>query len=373
MLLIGVPCALVLLIFLSRGHRGRNVEPASSVAPRTSVISPSQPAIRTNHVNERLYGALSAASTNLLFAQGRHQSLAELRQILSAAPSSEVSTAIRQFLDSKADATTGLGFKINGAHFLDQAPTLRVFLLDYLEQIDPAAAASYARVILSSKDSPDEWAIALRGLAVSDSSADGRALLEQKFAELLQYEPWQQNPSPGYLEAFDTAVYTGGTNFIRSLSDLVRAKDNQAVAFAAYLTLDRLTISAPAATLSFLESDVTLMDGHEQTRANYFARADVRDSAQKQLLETYLLNPNLSAVELDKFVGLYPNENFMVSHNLLTSVVTPSHAMLVERDTDALRATQAWLADPRFERIRGPLQMIRLRLDQLLGQANGSN
>lgn len=97
-------------------------------------------------------------------------------------PKEAAVSAIRQYLDSKADATTHLGFKVGGGGWLDEAPTLRTFLLDELARLDPAAAADYARVILGGMDSPDEWAVALRDLAAGDSSADGRALLEQKTA-----------------------------------------------------------------------------------------------------------------------------------------------------------------------------------------------
>src|ERR1035438_5614721 len=124
--------------------------------------------------------------------------------------------------------------------------------MDYLGQIDPVAAAEYARVILSSKDSPDEWAVALRNLAAGDPSADGRALLQQKTGEMLEYQPWQQNPSTGYLEAFDVAVYLGGTGLVPALTELVRKQDNPAVAHAAYLALDRLAINEPAALLGAL-------------------------------------------------------------------------------------------------------------------------
>ncbi|HVM47900.1 MAG TPA: hypothetical protein VMU04_07725, partial [Candidatus Acidoferrum sp.] len=62
-----------------------------------------------------------------------------LRKGLAAAPVPEAVTAIRRFLDSKADTPTGLGFKLAGKGALASAPTLRTFLLDYLGQADPAA------------------------------------------------------------------------------------------------------------------------------------------------------------------------------------------------------------------------------------------
>jgi hypothetical protein len=296
--------------------------------------------------------------------------LAELRAALAAMSTNEAIAEIRRFLDSRADASTRLGFKIAASGGLEEAPTLRTFLLDQMARLDPAAAAEYAKVILASKDSPDEWAVALRNLARGDTSVTGREMLEQKAGEMLQYRPWQQDPSVGFLEAFDVAVYLGGTNLIPTLSNLVRQQDNPAAAHASFLALDRLTISDATAVLSALMASPETMEGREITRANYFARADVRDPAQRQVIEDYLLNPALSAPELEKFAGLYPNANYMVSHNLLTPVVTPDHESLAARDVEALRVVRQWIEDPKFARVKPQLEAVQRRLEVFVQQAN---
>jgi len=297
--------------------------------------------------------------------------LAQLRRDLASMPKSEALAAIRQFLDSKADAPTHQGFKVAKGGLLDEAPTLRTFLLDELARLDRPAAADYAKVILAGKDSPDEWAVALRNLARGDLTPEDRSLLEHKTEEMLSYIPWQQNPSTGFLEAFDTAVYLGGTNLLPTLSDLVRRQDNPALAHASYLALDRLVINDPADTLSALESNTGLMQGRELTRANYFARADVRDPQQRQVLEKYLLDPRVGAAELDTFAGLYPNANFMISANLLTSDATLDHASLVGRDAEAFRVLHDWLADPRFANLSPQLRKVQARLGEFIRQEGG--
>ena len=304
-------------------------------------------------------------------ASTARQKLAELRQTFSAMPYGAASAGIRKFLDSRADALTHQGFKIGGKGFLEEAPSLRTFLLDYLGQIDPAAAASYAKVILSQKDSPDEWVLALRNLASGDATTTGRILLQQKAAEMLNYEPWQRNPSIGFLEAFDVAVYLGGDNLVPTLTELLRKQDNPAVAHAAFLALDRLAIYEPATLLAALEAAPELMQGRERTRANYFARADVRDSQQKQVLEQYLLDPKIGVPELDQFAGLFPNANYMISHNLLTPTQLPEHSFLVSRDAASLQVVQDWLVDPRFAKLRPQLQKAQRRLQDFTQQAAG--
>ena len=219
-------------------------------------------------------------------------------------------------------------------------------------------------------DSPDEWAVALRNLASGDPSAEGARCWSKKPPPMLQYQPWQQNPSVGYLEAFDVAVYLGGTDLLPTLSDLVRQQDNPAVAHASYLALDRLVINNPATVLGALEAAPDLMQGREATRADYFARADVRDPQQRQVLESYLLNPSLSASELQTFAGIYPNANFMISPNLLTQTPTPDHNALASRDAQSLAVAQQWMTDPRFASLEPALRKITGRLLSFTPQAN---
>src|SRR5207244_6364924 len=118
--------------------------------------------------------------------------------------------------------------------------------------------------------SPDEWALALKSYALGNATPQGRFFLEQKVQTMLLYEPWQKEPSVGFLEAFDVAVYLGGTNLMPALTTLVRQRDNRAVSHAAFLALDRLAISDPAAVLDKLLIEPGLMKGAQAARANSF-------------------------------------------------------------------------------------------------------
>ena len=327
-----------------------------------------QPASPTNQKLQSAANELAAAQTS----DGKMETLARLRQTLASGSTNEISNAIRRFLDTKIDAPTGQGFKIGGNGSLLEAPTLRTFLLDQLALTDPAAAAGYARVILDSSASPDEWAIALRNLARGDTGVGARTLLETKTGELLGNQSWRRDPSAGYLEAFDTVVYLGGTALVPPLSEMVRDKDNRAVAHAAFLTLDRLVINQPAEMLSILNQNPDWMKGREETRANYFARADVIDPIQRQLVESYLLDPARKTAELQAFAGVFPNANFMISQNLLTSNTTLDGATLSHRDQGALAVVNAWLAEPRFEKVTPTLEKMRSRLMKFTRQADDS-
>jgi hypothetical protein len=298
--------------------------------------------------------------------------LNELRGHLQSFPPAEASRVIREFLDSKVDAPTRLGFKVGPGGALSESPSLRVFLLNCLAQLDPAAGAAYAEKILTTMDSPDEWAIALRNYARGNSTMEGRSFLQQKLQTMLTHEPWIREPSAGFLEAFDVAVYVAGVNLLPPLTALVQMKDNEAVAHAAFLALDRMVISQPAEVLTVLEQQPAMMRGREQTRANYFARADLSDAAQRGVVERYLLNPERASSEVQTFAGVFPNANYMISHNLLTSNVTPDSPSLLRRDREALRVAGEWLADPRFEHLRPHLTRIQQRLGDFARQADSS-
>jgi hypothetical protein len=204
----------------------------------------------------------------------------KLRRLLAACPKAEAVRAIREFLDTGRNASTGLGFVLNADGSLREAPTLRTLLLDMLGRLDSEQAAQVALRILENKTSPDEWAISLAICARAGSSDDVNDFLKEKTEEMALYEPWQQNPSSGFLEAFDLFVYTHDTEFVGDLSQMASNPDNPTVAHAAFLALDRLVQSDPIPTLQTLLDDPELMTGRELTEAAYFARADARDPAR---------------------------------------------------------------------------------------------
>ena len=334
----------------------------------------------TNRVKLSASEPLSPAETNLLQhlkskaaelkaakgSVGGRQTFADLRRYLSNVPRESAATAIKNWLDTGEDAPTQLEFKVGRDGSLKEAPSLRVFLLDYLAQIDPAAASSCAEKVLSTMNSPDEWAVSLRSYALANSSSEARAFLRQKVGEMIGNEAWRNDPSVGFLEAFDVIVYTRDGGMTAQLAQLIQQMENRAVAHAAYLALDRLIQSEPAETLDQLQSRPELMEGREGTRADFFARADVRDAKQRAILENYLLDPRRSSAELQKFAATYPNANYMVSYNLLTQTATPGGAELAARDREALRVVQEWLDDARFAGLGQHLQTMKSRLEQFV-------
>ena len=294
--------------------------------------------------------------------------LAELRALLDSLPASVASREVRSLLESRKDAPTKLDVTVKKGGALGDASSFRVFLLDYLGQIDRPAAAAISHEILSVPTSADEWAVSLRNVAWADDSADTMEFLRGKAAEMISNNAWRQNPSAGFLEAFDVIVHARGFGLEPRLAELVRDKEHRAVGYAAFLTLDRLTLSDPAAALAPLAEQSALMDGREQTRANLFARLDVGDAPQRALLEKYLLDSRRTPQELQTFAGIYPNANYMISNNLLTANPTASDGKLATRDQVALQVIEGWLADPRFADLQPHLAAMRNRLRTFVQQ-----
>ena len=287
-----------------------------------------------------------------------------LREQLEAIPRSEQIVSLRRFLESGKDESTRMGFELNADGSLAKAPTLRTMALDQLTALDPHAAAAVAKRIFESKTSSDEWAVALRACARADTNTATIEFLKSRAQEMVQYGPWRTNPSVGFLEAFDVFVYTRDAEFAPDLAGMIRDTANPAVAHAAFLALDRLTQSEPAAILQSLLENPALLEGREATRAGLFARADVRHPAQQELLAKYLLLSDRAPAELNSFASLFPNANFMISHNLLTQSATLTGDELRARDAAAWKMVNAWLADAKFQRLDPQLNQIRSRLEQ---------
>ena len=317
--------------------------------------------------------ALLSAAAAALKARGNpeetQQLLAGLRQSLRELPADATAPAVVAFLDEGTDVPTGLEFSTGPGGTLGEAPSLRVFLLDFLPALDASAADRCGAEILKTATSPDEWAIAMRNHARAHPTADGSAFLKKKAEEMIRNSAWLENPSAGFLEAFDVFVHTRDTAATPLLAKLARDQEQRAAAHAAYLTLDRLVIAEPRAVFAWIGQQPGLFKGRELMQANFFARADVRDGRQRMQVESYLLDSARSTAEIEAFAGIYPNANYMISENLLTHSEIPVPADLAARDQAALQVTDEWLADPRFQLLRPHLQTIRSRLQQFVPPA----
>ena len=300
---------------------------------------------------EKLRGAKTLTDSKTAFVDIR----AALRQM----DTSEAREWVLAQWRAGDDFATELDLTLDAGQNVAGWPSWRTFLLDMLFQIDPAAAAEISTALLGTSDSPDEWAVAMRNLGRVGSHD---ALLKSKAAELLQRKEWQENPSAGYLEAFDVIVHTRSTALAPDLLAHCDSRDEKAVRHASFLTLDRLLLTAPEQVLPELAKDASQHPQSGLMLSNMIARADVRNAVQRQAVETYLLDPKRTPEELRGFASVFPNANMAVSNNLLTRTGTVEGPDLAIRDRASLEAVASWLSDARFAHLKEPLLKSYQRL-----------
>ena len=295
------------------------------------------------------------------------QTLKELQAALKSMPRDEALKWIRSFLATGQDQNTGLPFEIAAGGTLATWPTFRTFLLDTLLAIDPESAAQISREILAKTTTADEWALALRNVGKVGKSPDANAYLIEKTEALIANPAWQASPSVGYLNAFDVLVHTHATASTPLLSSLIQQKDRRDLAHAGFLTLDRLVQRDTAAVLPLLAADHALLASRPEMVAQQFARADLRDPTQQEIVRTWLLDPARTATELRSFAAVYPNNNRFVSNNLLTTESPQSGADLATHDREVLEIVKNWSEDPAFQPIADHLRTMIARLNQFVG------
>src|SRR4030095_2099226 len=301
-----------------RKHHSRNsLDHAPAAVHSSGSTQPSAPRSQSVRAAKEEIAATFALLEKANNAEESRDILAKLGNALAGMSADEVANASRHFLDENRDTGTRLGFAVGDEGNLNSAPTFRTWLLDQLGRLNPEAAADYATTILGSHGSADEWAVALRNYARLRTESADEAYLQEKARELINDPRWQREQSVGWLEAFDVIVEMRATTLTSDLTGLVRKTEPgaKATAHAAFLTLDRLVIADPLPVLTQLQGQPDLMAGRGGTRAQHFARADVRDPAQRAVLESYLLDSARSPEEMQTFCGVYPNANFMISKN----------------------------------------------------------
>lgn len=383
-LLIAVLAVAAFFIFQRPLHRNpgesqARVNPMATAADTATGTASGQTAMpRPSHepaeslARKRLDSALAALKSTTS-ADAARKILVELRAYLDSLPPELAAAVITGFLANSANnATTHIDFSISQTGFLDGQPSLRVALLDWLGQIDPRQAGVVAAQILATPTDADEWAVSLRNYAHAYQTTESNAFLRTKTEEMLRNPAWRVNPSIGFFESFDVLVHTRATESTGLLGELVadHSPAGKPLAHASFLTLDRLTLREPAAMMKQLAARPEVTHARGEMVANLFARADLRDPDQKQLVRSYLLDPTRTAAELSAFAGVYPNANFTISKNLLSESMTLSRDEIVARDAAALGFVNDWIVDPNFVTVKSALINIRQRLSIFASQSS---
>lgn len=371
--LVGVAIVLALLK-LRPSHEERPPErssaavgamPSNSVDP---VIAP-QRLVQGGIVNSNLFEAL-----NDLVGQLEKGSPASNKQLLSDFFQNRLRTQVSpdtieqliRFLDSGKDGATGMKFRVGPHHNIEEWPTLRVAVLDWLGQLSPAEAARYADTIFAEKKSADEYAVALRNFSLG--RPDDKGVLADHFVSLLKNDVWQAAPTAGYLEAFDVAVHIAEGSLVAPLAEHLGTDASDPLRKASFIALDRMAQANPPAILTEASKDPSLAK-LPRIRAGILGRADLRDANQKSLLESYLLDPAVGDEEISFWVQAFPNGSGVMTHSLLSENRTGTYADLAQQDRHALGQIQEWQRDERFRSRWPALKKLEARLVNYVASA----
>ncbi len=325
--------------------------PGPAGSGMTPAIAPADPAVA------QLVQTISQALAVLRDPHNpdKKGALAALREALAHADPKVAIAAIRQFLASGGDASTGLGFKVGEGGVLDEAPTMRTFLMDQLGTIARDAgtndAAEEARATLQANTSPDENAVAMRNLAWTDPEGS-KPLLAASERAMLDNAAWRQAPTAGYLEAFDVAAYAGDASLFNELSDM--AKTSSPLQRAALVAMERLSAMAPGQVVNYLNAHPDLLADSPLLRADYMGNVDLSDPAQLAQAQAYLARTDVTDAEKDKFIARLALPAGFVSNNLLTPpeipMSLPEHRALVNQ------VAGQWLASGQYPALQAALQ-----------------
>ena len=274
--------------------------------------------------------------------------LSELRDTIRSAPEEVAAAAVVAFLKSGDDAPTGLPFEVGPEGMMEAIPSVRSALLDLLPSLDPMVALAVAREIMDQRTSADEYALALRNMAWNDLDGDLKSELSKRFMDLLK-SPWLEQPSAGFLEAFDIAVEVGGGAMFDRLVALAgeaTAKSNSAASRAAFMSLDRMIVRDRALLTAAFSADGGWLEFAPLQRASLMSRLDLTEPGQREVFSRYLATTSHAAGELEYFAKVFPNENFLYGHRLVTAdEATPTidevkaADVRVVAELDALEAT----------------------------------
>jgi hypothetical protein len=287
------------------------------------------------------------------------------RAALLAADPAQAVAAIKKFLATGQDALTGERFTIGPKGVLSGAPTLRILLLDLLGQISEAEAGKLARTLMQKKTTADEWAVALRNVAWD--TPNDREYLSSKLHELIDYQPWRQQHSPGYYESFDVIVYTRDVTFIPQLTEFIRGEDEPLKNTAAS-ALDRLATMAPNEVMNYLNANPTELAERPFLRSDYYTKADFTQPGQRAAVEMYLDRADVPARAKEKVIAGLGAPNLFVSDNLLTSTAPPgdeTEPLIPPAQKTALgKAFNDWLTSNRYPSLNLTIMTRQLDLKQ---------
>lgn len=297
-----------------------------------------------------------------------------LRERIRAIDSPAALRAIVDFLESGKDASTRLPFIVGSGGVMESVPTLRTALLDLLPALDPSVALDVARSVMDLKQSPDDYALALRNLAWNDLDGDLKDELSDRFERMIQTKDWRANPSSGFLEGLDTALQVSDEKVFRNmliLNAVAQESDRAALVRASFIALDRMVLHEPDLLVKSFASDPQLSGVSADHRASLMSRLDLLVPAQRDLFTTYVSRSQHGPGELAYFADLFPNGNHFHGNWLISSQdPSPSIQSRLQADQKILAMIDSLMTENPGDQAIQTIARIRVRLQKAIATQN---
>ncbi|MEX0326196.1 MAG: hypothetical protein AB3N33_08930, partial [Puniceicoccaceae bacterium] len=290
-----------------------------------------------------------------------------MREAVFSMEQADASARLIELIISRVDIPTGMAFQVGPGGNLEGGPSLQVLLADWLGQIDPERAAGLARLALTGGGTglgQDLYVIHMRNFARGTPDGEDRGnFLKGHFRILLGHQPWIDDPGSAFAEAMDVAVYLEDPLLVPEIASLTTGDKAPRLRHASSLALERMIDQAPVDAISQLLSSPEGQAMNPSARAGFVARLDPVTPAGQALLKDYLVSPQTSREEAERFLAHFPNMNQSLSHNLLSTNFSNTESTgHMERLQRALETVRKWEADPDLAELGDSLNVAATRL-----------
>lgn len=340
-ILAGVIGGALLLFFVNGGGSADTVEPVEEaiVVEKMESLSGEAESARTEELeNEPDPQATSNLIAEGLSPQEQWEAQKALRDELLGLPQDEAVTRILDYLASGHDQSFKLPFKVGKGGWLVAAPTMRVWLLDILEEVDRSTAMQYAEDIFEKSEMSDEWAIALRSAALGRESDDGilnnadREYIKSRAFELLRNSDWESSPSAGYLESYDVVPYLGDSDL---LSEVAVQLHDPKLGQAAFITVNK-TVTIDSSMISEVVPKLREAQISSDVVGQLMALSDPSDVQQREGILRWFLREDTPAEEKKAFLGKFPTLGLIANYSLYDTTDRRGAVDFQRRQSDAI-------------------------------------
>lgn len=283
-----------------------------------------------------------------------------------------VATAIADFLRTGRDLRLAMKAKIGKDGHLTAWPSLRLFLLDVVDNFDRAIALDAARTVLGRFDSPDEMALSLRTVSWHGAVDRKDPEVSREMNRYLRQETWLRAPSDLYLEGFDIAVHNRDAAALPALVQVFAGGYSPAAARAAVIAIDRFAEVAAFALVEHMAPAAQFAPDLAHVRTAIYGRLDITWPEQYEALLRFLGDIQVADSEKARWADEFPTARQSGAYFLAEKIPALTRREFAERDYAMLR-----VLDEKVSRARGAAQpwllTAQLRLRQSVAIAQGSH